>query len=39
MLTWATGVGLVIPPALGAFYESMRLRPAVQLARRHEGLD
>ena len=38
MLTWARSVGLTIPGALDAFHESMRLRPAVQLAREHEGL-
>lgn len=38
MLVWARSVGLAIPGALDAFYESMHFRSAVQLARGHEGL-
>lgn len=38
MLTWAGKNAIEIPPALNAFAERMRARPAVQLALQHEGL-
>jgi len=38
MLTWAKMNAVEIPPALTAYAERMRARPAVQLALRHEGL-
>ncbi len=38
MLLWAGRNGVDIPPALAAFAERMRTRPAVQTALRHEGL-
>lgn len=39
MLLWATKVGLDVPQRLTDFTERMRTRPAVQLARKHEGLE
>lgn len=39
MLLWAKRVELDVPPALQAFGERMKARPAVQLALKHEGLE
>jgi len=38
MLTWAKKNEVAIPEPLGAFFERMKERPAVELALRHEGL-
>jgi len=38
MLTWAKRNQVAVPDPLGAFFERMNGRPAVQLALRHEGL-
>lgn len=38
MLLWAEKLGFDVPYVLGDFARRMRLRPAVQLALKHEGL-
>jgi glutathione S-transferase len=38
MLMWAARTGVTIPPALAAYSERMKARPAVRLALEHEGL-
>ncbi|MGH6908698.1 MAG: glutathione binding-like protein [Phenylobacterium sp.] len=38
MLMWSSHTGVTIPPALAAYSERMRARPAVTLALEHEGL-
>ncbi len=38
MLLWWGKMGIDVPPALSAFAERMKQRPAVKLAMEHEGL-
>jgi glutathione S-transferase len=38
MLRWARVKGLDVPEPLRAFFDRMEARPAVRLARQHEGL-
>ena len=39
MLRWAKGMGIAWPDPLGAYFERVQAREAVQLALKHEGLN